>query len=222
MPDLDSCYSATDRSGGKLLKSTARTSESTTWFSADTKSQPGSQRASEKWVKMAWKMGGNRAATLALLFASSLLLLSAANAADLDTESDDFEDGYVEDVQVSSWSDDAVRKIKKTREKSTRQWKLLEEKAKRYCCEGRGRWLWGRGVLVRPASSLYDPQLACECVSLFQQQIRMRGKIKLFTNRRGQADSNSPWQHQECANLLLHRLHQRFIEQSFYLTCLFL
>ncbi|EDW53348.1 GM12245 [Drosophila sechellia] len=60
---------------------------------------------------MAWKMGGNRAAALALLFASSLLLLSAANGADLDTESDDFEDGYVEDVQEEPVAIDGDEKL---------------------------------------------------------------------------------------------------------------
>ncbi|XP_016972260.1 calnexin isoform X2 [Drosophila rhopaloa] len=45
------------------------------------------------------KMGGKRGATLALLFACGLLLISTAKAADSGPESDDFEDGYVEDVQ---------------------------------------------------------------------------------------------------------------------------
>ncbi|XP_016952796.1 calnexin isoform X1 [Drosophila biarmipes] len=45
------------------------------------------------------KMGGNRGATLALLFACGLMLIATAKAADLGSESDDFEDGYVEDVQ---------------------------------------------------------------------------------------------------------------------------
>ncbi|XP_002044411.2 LOW QUALITY PROTEIN: calnexin [Drosophila sechellia] len=41
---------------------------------------------------MAWKIGGNRAATLSMLLASSLLLLSAVKVTDSSPEYDDFED----------------------------------------------------------------------------------------------------------------------------------
>lgn len=59
---------------------------------------------------MPWKMG--QGATLALLVASCLLLSAAtgAIAADPTTESDDFEDGYVEDVPVSF---DKKKKVEK-------------------------------------------------------------------------------------------------------------
>jgi len=71
-------------------------------FQAPGKGKENRNERGKKWVKMPRKMGGNRGATLALLFACGLLLISTTKAADLGSESDDFEDGYVEDVQVSA------------------------------------------------------------------------------------------------------------------------